>query len=96
MKPETQGKLMVAMVVSILAFGFGTVAVLLTGQYQTLDSTTTLNTTKQSDLPPITNTNQNNQNTSTSQNSPSNQNNQPSNSQNNNPTTGHNNTTTNQ
>jgi hypothetical protein len=31
MKPETKGKLMVAMVVSILAFGIGTGTVLVTG-----------------------------------------------------------------
>ncbi len=65
MKPETQGKLMVAMLISILAFGLGTVVVLLTGQYNHLDSTITFNTTKQSEMPIIPNTNQRNSNTTT-------------------------------
>jgi hypothetical protein len=32
MNPELQGKLMVAMLISILAFGMGTAAVLISGQ----------------------------------------------------------------
>lgn len=65
MKPETQGKLMVAMLVSLLAFGFGTGTILLTGQYQTSNPTTSFNTTKQSDLPVIPNSNQNKVDTTT-------------------------------
>ena len=55
MKPETQGKLMVAMVVSILAFGIGTGTVLVTGLYlnmsnpfnMTLNQTNLTNQTNQ-------------------------------------------------
>ncbi|HEY0196767.1 MAG TPA: hypothetical protein VGC02_04245 [Methanobacterium sp.] len=67
MKPELQGKLIVAMLVSIMAFGLGTGTVFVTGMYQTLDPTTTLNTTQQSDFPVIQNNNpNNNMNTNTS------------------------------
>jgi hypothetical protein len=61
MKPETQGKLMVAMLVSILAFGLGTATVLVAGHLQTNQSTN-LNTTPQSDFPIIPNTRENNTN----------------------------------
>ncbi len=71
MKPELQGKLMVAMLVSVLAFGFGTGTILVTGQYQALNTTTF--DTNTPDLPPIyTNTNNmNTGNTSGSSNTPS-------------------------
>ncbi len=58
MKPEIQGKLMVAMVVSLMAFGFGTGTVLVTGQFPSLDSPNTFNTTQNSDLPAIYDSNQ--------------------------------------
>lgn len=84
MKPDTQGKLMVAMMVSILAFGFGTGTVLVTGHLET-NSSITLNTTTPGDFPVISNSRQNNDyDTSTS--------NYPNNGQNNNPYTNYNNT----
>lgn len=43
--------------VSILAFGFGTGTILVTGHYQTNSTNTTLNTTKQSEFPTISNQN---------------------------------------
>lgn len=57
MKPETRGKMMVAMLVSLLAFGCGTGTVLITGSFQPFNSTSTVNTTAP-DLPPVY-TNQN-------------------------------------
>ena len=69
MKPETQGKLMVGMVISILAFGLGTATILVTGNLPTLNTTTTLNNTTNSDFPIVSNNDQNIENTSTSQNS---------------------------
>lgn len=94
MKPETQGKLMVAMTISILAFGLGTGTVLLTGHYQYLDTPTTLNNSTQSDFPVISNNqnsistsnNQSSENTQSSTNNPStnNNNNNPTNTNNNN------------
>ncbi len=79
---------MVAMVISILAFGLGTGTVLVTGQFQTLNPLTTLNDTQNSDLPVIYDQNANNRNTqqspssssdddSTSPSNPSNSNNNP-------------------
>lgn len=59
MKPELQGKLMVAMLVSIIAFGFGTGTVLVTGQFPSLDPPNMSNTTQNSDLPAIYDTNEN-------------------------------------
>jgi hypothetical protein len=64
MKPEIQGRLMVAMFVSIIAFGFGTGTILITGQLPNLDSTNMFNNTQNSDLPVIYDTNQNNMDTS--------------------------------
>ncbi len=58
MKQEIQGKLMVAMLVSIMAFGLGTGTVLVTGQFPSLDSQNTFNTTQNSDLPAIYDSNQ--------------------------------------
>ena len=58
MKAEIQGKLMVAMLVSIMAFGFGTGTVLVTGQFPSLDSPNMFNTTQNSDLPAIYDSNQ--------------------------------------
>lgn len=55
MKAETQGKLMVAMVISLLAFGFGTGTILVTCHYQDNNSSNTINVTKQGDFPYITN-----------------------------------------
>lgn len=73
MKPELQGKLMIAMLISIMAFGFGTGTVFITGMYQTLDPTTTPNnTTQQSDLPVIQNYNPNNNVNTNSSRTPSN------------------------
>lgn len=85
MKAETQGKLMVAMVISLLAFGFGTGTILVTGHYQDKNSSTTLNVTKQGDFPYITN-NRNYINNTPSSSSTSGQSyngNNPSNSRNN-------------
>lgn len=84
MKPETEGKLMVAMLISILAFGFGTGAVMVTGHLES-NSPITLNTSTPADFPVISNSYKNNDNsTSTSY--------SPDYSQNNNPSTSHNNT----
>jgi len=58
MKAEIQGKLMVAMLVSIMAFGFGTGTILVTGQFPSLDSPNMFNTTQNSDLPAIYDSNQ--------------------------------------
>ena len=66
MNPETQGKLMVAMVISILAFGTGTGTVLVTGLTNN-QTTLNLNTTKQSEFPVIPYINQYSQNTSSTQ-----------------------------
>ena len=63
MKPEIQGKLIVAMLVSVVAFGFGTGIVLITGTLPAMNSTNMFNTSQNSDLPVIYNTNQNNMNT---------------------------------
>ena len=85
MKPEIQGKLMVAMVVSVLAFGFGTGTVLVAGHYQINNTPNTLNTTQPGDFPYLTNSQQTyiyNNTSSSGQ----------SNKQNTNPTS-HNNTT---
>ena len=62
MNPETQGKLMVAMLVSILAFGTGTGTVLVTGLNHNQNALNFINNTKQSELPVIPNMNQNRQN----------------------------------
>lgn len=87
MNPETQGKLMVAMIISVLAFGFGTTAVLLTGHYQNINTVSTLNTTQQSDFPVVPN-NQNSLNTSTQSSSQQNNNSyNPNNNKNNSSTT---------
>jgi len=101
MNPETQGKLMVAMLISILAFGTGTGTVLITGLNHNQNSLNTLNTTKQSEFPIIYNTNQNNLDTQNTQNTEQNidqttgGNNGQSNGQtnNNNPSGNYNNTT---
>lgn len=66
MNPETQGKLMVAMVISILAFGTGTGTVLVTGLTNNQTSLN-FNTTKQSEFPVIPYINQYSQNTSSTQ-----------------------------
>ena len=65
MKPEIQGKLMVAMLISIIAFGFGTGTVMLTGHLNTNPSIT-FNTTQQSEFPIISNSSENNDNSTTS------------------------------
>ena len=72
MKPETKGKLMVAMVVSILAFGIGTGTVLVTGLYLNMSNPfnmTLNNTTNQTNLtnvnPSIQANNNNNNNVNT-------------------------------
>jgi hypothetical protein len=82
MNPELQGKLMVAMLISILAFGMGTAAVLISGQYKNINTISTMNTTKQSDFPVVPSSTQNNLNSSSSQ---------PSNTTNNNPINNNNN-----
>ncbi|HOI71149.1 MAG TPA: hypothetical protein PLC38_02560 [Methanobacterium sp.] len=66
MKPEVQGKLMVAMLVSVVAFGFGTGTVLITGTLPAMNSTNMFNTSQNSDLPVIYDTNQNNMDTTDS------------------------------
>lgn len=53
MRPETQGKIMVAMVVSIVAFGLGTGAILVSGQFNSMNPALTFNSTPQGDLPVI-------------------------------------------
>lgn len=55
MRPETQGKMMVAMVVSLIAFGLGTGTVLVTGQFNNLTPALTFNSTPQGDLPVVYN-----------------------------------------
>jgi hypothetical protein len=65
MKPETQSKLMVAMLVSIMAFGFGTGTVMVTGHLNTNPSIT-FNNTQQSEFPIISNSPDNYNNSSTS------------------------------
>ncbi|MCE5214553.1 MAG: hypothetical protein LLF83_07540 [Methanobacterium sp.] len=65
MKPETQGKLMVAMLVSIMAFGFGTGTVMVTGHLNSNPSITP-NTTQQSEFPTISNSADNYSNSTSS------------------------------
>ena len=101
MNPETQGKLMVAMLISILAFGLGTGTVLVTGLNNNQNTLNTMNTTKQSELPIIFNTNQidnlnssNNQNTAQNDETPTGGNSEQNNGQstNNNPPSNNNTT----
>ena len=102
-KPETKGKLMVVMIVSILAFGIGTGTVMVTGLYLNMSNPfnmTLNNTTNQTNLtnvnPSIQANNNNNNNvnttpsTSSSNNGQSQQNTNDNQSTNNNTGTGNN------
>ena len=99
MNAEIQGRLVVVMIVSLLAFGFGTSSILIAGAFIKFNTTNTLNTPNTGEFPITytgrsTNNIQNTASTSTNQPIFNQTHQQPPAGTNNNPNTGYNNTNT--